>query len=1020
MDATELILIRKRRRNARRTGPAQRLIQIAVPVLAAILALTIAIPAASVLAAGAVYASFTRDLPDPSQIKKAETDFQTTKIYDRKGALLYEIIDPTGGDRQWSSLNSISPYLLCATVAIEDKTFWENQGFDARGIARAFVANLQGGATQGGSGITQQIVKAVILPPEERAGPGRTTAVKIKEVLLASEVTRRYEKRDILEWYLNTNFYGNLAYGIEAASRVYFNKSAKDLTLAEAAMLAPIPQFPKQNPFNNPNEAKRRQDLVLDLMVERTQFGVPGCDVTQKQAAEAKIQPLTYASKTQRFNIQAPHFSVYAKDKAIELLADQLGIGVEAATSLVERGGLKITTTLDLDVDNQIRQFANQRVAALQAEGKDANNASVVVIKQDTGEIVSMVGSLDYFNDNIDGQFNVATGLRQPGSSFKPITYLELLRQGASPATLFWDVRTPFETGGDQPYLPENYDRKYHGPVRLRQALARSYNIPAVDALERAGIGSVIRLSHKLGITDLDRGLGFYGLALTLGGGEVKLLDQTYAYATIANGANMVGAPRPAEQKKFGYRDLDPAAILRVEDSKGKLLYEYRPAVNPNLLGPESEKYTYLLKDIMSDPQARAAAFGFPSVLDLDGPRPAAVKTGTTNDYRDNWTMGFTTDYTVGVWVGNTDNRPMSRGVTGLTGAAPIWKDVMEYLHQGREIRNFPRPDGLVEKAVCQIDGLVPNGVCPSAVELFVPGTEPTEQSTIVQNFPINKETGKLALAGTPPEMVEVKPMYIFPPQAQDWYASMTDEERASMPQAPTDFDTRFGGVVNAGDVAITFPANNGYVSAILTDTLAAPAPVIDPNNPPPPPAPLPPGIVQIRGNAKGGNWVAYKVFFAPGWSPAPEQWQQIGPDQPNQVDNNVLENWNLGGVAPGQYSLKVQRIENDGRITESVIQVTIDNTPPAVELTQPRPGEGFTTPEDEWVDVTARVLDDNSISKVEFFVNGELFATKTVAPFTAKWTIRAGGRVEFHTIAYDGAGNKTESARVSVNIGAK
>jgi len=1028
MDSNHLIRIRQRRRLAKKTGPATRLVQVAVPVFAVVLAVIIAVPATVALAATIVYNSLTADLPDPGQIVKARDDFQTTKIFDRKGGLLYEIIDPTGGDRQWTRLNDISPFLRCATVAIEDKTFYDNQGFDVRGIGRAFVANLQGGATQGGSGITQQLVKKVILKPEEQSGPGRTTQVKIKEVLLSAEITRKYDKNTILEWYLNTNFYGNLAYGIEAASRVYFNKSAKDLTLAEAAMLAPIPQFPKQNPFANSTEARYRQSLVLDLMVERTKFGAPGCTVTQKDAAEARLQPLQYASKTQRFAIKSPHFSVYAKDKAIELLADQRGIGIEAATSLVERGGLRIYTTLDPDIDDKAHEIANQRVAALQADSKDVNNASVVIIKQSTGEILAMVGSLDYFNDSIDGKFNVATGLRQPGSSFKPYTYLELLHQGASPATLFWDVRTTFDSGGDVPYVPENYDRKYHGPVLMRQALARSYNIPAVDALSRAGIGNVIRLSQRLGITDLDRGLGFYGLALTLGGGEVKLLDHTFAFATLANDATMIGAPRPAPQKKFGFRDLDPVAITRVDDSKGQTLYEYKPAVNPNLLGPDSAKYVYMLKSILSDSQARAAAFGYPSVLDLSNGRPAAVKTGTTNDYRDNWTVGFTTDFTVGVWVGNTDNHAMSHGVTGLSGAAPIWHDVMEYLHQGHDIHTFTRPDGLVSVAVCQIDGLRSNGVCPARQELFMPGTEPDQTSTIVQNFPVNKETGKLALPGTPPEQVDTKPMYVFPPQAADWYASLSNDEKAAMPLAPTDFDTRFGGVVSSGDVAITYPPNGGYVSALVTQTSIIPPPTI-PNaltpvpNAPPPPAPvavLPPGYVEIRGNAKNGNFAAYKVSFAPSWSPAPDKWQQIGPDHNNQVDNNVLEDWNLAGLPPGQYSLRVQRIEHDGKLTESIIQTTIDNAPPGVRLAQPRQGQSYVMPDDEWVDVNAGVNDDNTISKVEFYANGTLFATKTVAPFSVKWTITGPGRAEFWAVAYDGAGNQAESGHVTVSIGRK
>ncbi|HEY3342432.1 MAG TPA: transglycosylase domain-containing protein, partial [Anaerolineae bacterium] len=714
------------------------------------------------------------------------------------------------------------------------------------------VNNLQGGQTQGASNIAQQLVKNVITPVEERSGPKRTLTVKIREALLAMEVTRRYDKKLLLEWYLNTNFYGNLAYGIEAASRVYFGKSAKDLTLSEAAMLAPIPQYPKQNPFDNPVPAKDRQSLTLDAMVQASQDGVPDCAVTSQMAADAKRETLKLVTKQERFNIMAPHFSVYAKDRAIELLADHLGISSDAATQMVDRGGLKIYTTLDLNINNEVSRIANEKIAALQAAQKDANNASVVVLKPGTGEILSMVGSLDYFNDAIDGKFNVATGLRQPGSSFKPITYLELLSQGASPATVFWDVRTAFDVGGATPYTPEDYDRTYHGPVRMRQALSRSYNIPAVQALNLAGIGNVLRLAHKMGINDLDQGLQYYGLALTLGGGEVKLLDMTYVYSVIANGGSMIGAPRPASQKRPGYRDLDPVAILRVEDSKGAVLYDYQPAVNPNLLGPDSKQLTYLMTSMLSDPNSRAAAFGYPSVLDLTNNRPAAVKTGTTNDNKDNWTLGFTPDYVVGVWVGNTDNHPMNHTVTGLTGAAPIWHDVMDYLNQGKPNRDFVQPDGLVERAVCQVDGLLPNGVCPAVTELFLPGTVPTQQDTIVQKFPINKETGKIAVAGTPADKIEEKVMYVFPPQAQDWYNALSDAEKARTPQAPTEYDTQYGGVVASGDVAITSPANGGYISPLQIT-----------------------GTVEIRGNAKGGNWTAYKVYFGAGFDVAADKWQQ-------------------------------------------------------------------------------------------------------------------------------------------------
>ncbi len=553
-------------------------------------ALLLAIPVGAVAAAAGTYAYFTRDLPDITKIETTVSkDFQTTKLFDRNGALLYEIIDQSEGDRQWTKLPQVSTMLTCATIALEDKTFWQNQGFDVRGIARSVFANLRG-ERQGASGITQQVVKNVVLPPEERSGPKRTTQVKIKEVLLSTELTRRYSKDQVLEWYVNTNFYGNLAYGIESAARTYFNKSAAELDLAEAAMLAPIPQSPKKNPFTDPIAAKDRQELALDRMVEGTRLGVKGCNITPQMALEAKRQQLRLASKTERFGIKSPHFSVYARDRAVDLLADQRGIGIEAATELVNRGGLKITTALDLTIDEEVRRIANEQIAKLQADKKEANNASVVVIRQGTGEILSMVGSIDFYNRNIDGEYNVATGLRQPGSSFKPITYLELLRQGSTPATFYWDVRKVFDTGTDVPYVPENYDRKYHGPVRLRNALARSYNIPAVESLERAGIGNVIRLAQKLGITDLDRGLQYYGLALTLGGGEVKLLDMTYAYATIANGTSMVGAPRPKDAKNAGFRDLDPVSILRIEDAQGAVLYDFKPAVNPGFDRPREQK----------------------------------------------------------------------------------------------------------------------------------------------------------------------------------------------------------------------------------------------------------------------------------------------------------------------------------------------------------------------------------------------------------------------------------------------
>jgi membrane peptidoglycan carboxypeptidase len=998
--------MRHRRRGKNRNSTGKRSLQLLSGVSVLLIAISILVPVSTAAAANAAYNYFTRDLPDPEQVQTVQDQAQTTTLYDRNGKVLYEVIDPTEGDRKWVGINDIAADLKCATVSIEDKTFYNNQGFDIRGLARAMIATLQGGNIQGGSSITQQIIKNSVIAPEERVRLSLDR--KIKEILLSNEISRKYKKDQVLEWYLNTNFYGNLAYGIEAAAMVYFGKPARNLTLAEAAMLSAIPQFPKQNPIDRPNEAKIRQALVLDQMVEGTQLGVPNCSVSRQQADEAKKESLRIINRTARFNIKAPHFSVYARERATDLLADHLGIGQEAAQQLMNRGGLKIYTTLDLDLDNRIRTIANNQIAQLQ--NKKVNNASVVVIKPETGELLSMLGSLDYYNDGIDGKFNVATALRQPGSSFKPITYLELLRQGASPATLFWDTRTTFPSGGDAFYIPENYDRKYHGPSRMREALSRSYNIPAVDALQRAGIGNVLRTAHKLGITDLDRGLEFYGLALTLGGGEVKLLDLAYVYSVFANGGDMIGVPRPSSQRKPGFRELDPAVILRIEDVKGETLYTYSPAKNPRLLGPKSDQLIYLINSMLSDQNARAEAFG--TNLLLANNRTAAVKTGTTNDNRDNWTMGYTPEYVVGVWVGNTDGTPMDSTLTGVTGAAPIWRDVMNTIHTGRPNVNFTRPGTLKSFGVCAIDGLRPNNACPVITELFIEGTEPKQTSTIVQKFPIRKDNGKIAVPGTPPEMVEEKLMYVFPSQAQDWINEWTDADRQRYLLAPNEYDNAYEGAPTSAEVAITYPINGSYVSTAISNSFVlAPAVPTSVNTQT---VAMSGGAIDIRGSAKGGQWLSYRVTFARGWDAPSNQWQQIGSDSTSQIDNGSLARFDFTGLPSGLYALKLTRFEQDNRTTEAVVQFTLDLNPPTLKLAEPEFEKNA-----EWLDINVDVKDDFAISKVEFFANnGEKpIATKSVAPFSVKWVIPAGynGDAQFWAIAYDAAGNRAESNKVTV-----
>ncbi len=985
--------------------------------------------AGAVGAAAGVYGYVTRDLPNPDEIKQAEENFETTIIYDSSGqTALYEIIDPHAGDRSWVSLDEISPYLICATVALEDKTFYVNPGFDLEGIARAFRDNLQGKAIQGGSSITQQLIKNVIIPEERRVvseeGPELDDYVrKGQEVVLAYDITRRYSKDQILEWYLNTNFYGNLAYGIEAAAQVYFGKHASELTLPESAMLAPIPQSPSVTPLS-PDEktresAKLRQETTLDRIV------IDGCqgvevEITDEEAEAAKDAELRYRKLEQRFDIKVPHFSTYVL-RVLEENNDVYGL----TTDMIYRGGLKVYTTIDLELQRQAECAARVQVALLQGQdpqvaraagGADCvaadylyplrdrdigvdhevSNAAVVVLRPRTGEVLAMVGSLDYWDEAIDGKFNVAAdGLRQPGSSFKPFTYVTLLSNPNYPndptrynlATMFLDVRQGFAQTGRPPYVPENYDREYHGPQRLRLALARSYNIPAVEAMSLAGIDNVIRTAHAMGIETLDRGLDYYGLSLTLGGGEVRLIDMVYAFSVYANGGFMYGVEKAPSRVRSGFRELDPVVIKRIEDRNGTVLWEFAEETleSREVLEP---RLAYLMNDILSDRVSRCAAFGCPNALELNTEagevRPAAAKTGTTNNYVDGWTVGYTPQIAVGVWVGNSDSSWM-KNTPGSKGAAPIWHAVMSYILRDAPVVGFARPEGFIEMAVCDKSGLLPTPHCPTVNELFIPGTEPTQRDNVYKLIAINKETGKLATVYTPPELVEEKVFEIYPPEAQEWVIS------AEVEQPPTEWDT-IGPSPTAGDVAITVPATYSYI-----------------NKP-----------TVVEGNAKGGEFERYTLAFGKGLNPT--AWTQIGGDHYNQVDNGPLEFWDITGLEDGLYSLQLTAIDRNQGFRQSTIQVTLDTVSPTLELNYPENNATYIYGDDEWVTINADVVDNLSMDRVEFFVNDEAepFAVRRVAPFNVRWTVASPGRFTFYVIAYDAAGNQVKSDSVAVTVSRK
>lgn len=956
-----------------------------------------------------VYDYFTSNLPDFSEIERlgqdTEATFETTKIYawgddpDGDGlrdlVLIYEVIDPLGGDREWLSLDEIPKGIADATVAIEDKTFWTNRGYDLEGIGRAFYEYiLEGGQIQGGSSITQQLVKNTLIE-EERRVVGEDVDYddyrrKAEELLLAHRVSQVYSKEQILEWYLNTNFYGNLAYGIEAAARVYFDKPASQLNLAESAMLAAIPQSPSINPIDNFDQAKARKELVLEAMFRERMIDL-------ESLTAAKFTPVEVSTGIEeRFDIIAPHFALYARKQLEEMFGpDQ-----------VLRGGLRVYTTLDLTMQDQAECLARTHVARLSGEadfGKSdaeiaacpalqylqplraadvgvdhqVNNASLVAVDPDTAEIKAMVGSLDYWDESIDGSFNVAAnGLRQPGSAFKPFTYLTALSQGYTAASMVLDVETDIGTDyNNVAYVPQNYDRQFHGPMRLRQALGSSYNVPAVEVMSWVGVDKVIRAAHSLGITSLDEGPKKYGLPLTLGGGEVKLIDMVYAFSVLDNMGVMRGQPVPESEHRLGFRSLDPVAILRVEDKNGEIIYEYNQPQQREILTPQ---LAFLMNDMLSDRNARCPAFGCPNALELPDNRPAAVKTGTTNDFLDAWTVGFTPQLVTGVWIGNTDNSPMEN-VPGSKGAAPIWQAYMSWAMQNAPIESWEQPPGISRQSVCEISGLVPTDKCPSVIEFFIDGTEPRVYDNMYQEFQVNRETGRLATLATPPEFVESKIYLIYPDRAADWV------RENEIDQPPSEYDTIRTPGNSEGDIAIMVPEPFQF----LNDT------------------------IEIVGNARGGNFSNYRLAYFEGLTPS--DIHVIAEGITEQRENAPLGTWEVRDLN-GLYTLLLTVIRSDGTYEEFSVPVTIDNTPPSVEIIFPLEDQTIFTSE-EWVIVQARVTDDISIDQVEFYVDGAgvPFAISTVPPFTEKWTIPGPGCHNFRVLARDAATNETVSSPVRV-----
>ncbi|MBP9817507.1 transglycosylase domain-containing protein [Candidatus Shapirobacteria bacterium] len=648
-----------------------------------------------------VLAVMLKDIPNPKKLVLDEYP-ESSQLYDRNGKLLFEFY----GDKRRikTSIDKLPDSLVEATISIEDANFYNHNGFDWRGILRGLYRTIVEKRLQGGSTLTQQLVKNGLLTQE------RTVTRKIKEAVLTVITELMYSKKEILEMYFNQTPYGGTIWGVGAAARGIFNKNVADLDLAESALIAGLPGSPtRYNPFYHADLAKQRQGQVLSRMLD---LGY----ISKEEHDKAEAEQLNYyVSKN---NIVAPHFVFYVKEKLVEKYGEKL----------VNEGGLKITTSLD----SEMQQFAELAIASETGKLKKYNvtNGAALIVEPKTGQILSMVGSKDYWANDIDGKFNVTTANRQPGSSIKPLNYAVAIETGKiTAASIFDDRPTCFKVENQKPYCPTNYGGAYHGIQTTRNSLANSLNIPAVKVLKLNGLETFVASASAMGLSTLDNASD-YGLSLTLGGGEVTMENMVEAYGVLAN----MGTKQKLE------------SILKVEDRKGKVIDEYQSIPGERVISKEA---SFIVGNILSDDGARSMVFGAGSLLNIKKHPEVSVKTGTTNDLRDNWTIGYTSDFVTAVWVGNNDNSKMSGVVSGTTGAAPIWNKVMTYLLRDKQVKKPALPQDVISLSVCNLTGqLPPDSGCDSHNEYFIKEYLPTKRVDINQNILIDKDTGRIVVEG--------------------------------------------------------------------------------------------------------------------------------------------------------------------------------------------------------------------------------------------------------------------------------
>lgn len=916
-----------------------------------------------------IYAALILNLPSPDILPALleppdGTLLNPTRLYDRTGQhVILTLQNPAAENRQYLPLDNtqsqnIPTSLANATIAIAEPNFWNDPGFSFAGFQQGSHPTL-----------AQRLIAALLLQDE---APGLQRS--LRERLLAWQITQRFGREKVLEWYLNSAYYGRLAYGVDAAARLYFGKSASELDLSESALLAAIAEAPALNPLDAPQVSSERKNQVLQAMLLH---GFINAD----EFRQANQEYIKISTKVESAISLAPAFT--------HLVLKQLD--TLFGSDRVARGGLNIITTLNYDLQlqtacataSQLSRLEGSRSSEISASNGSSCQAArllptftienqisptkiaanVIVQEPTNGQVLAMVGN------PISGLDSTPLQGHPPGSVITPFIYLTAFTRGFNPASLMWDIPASV---ADSLVNIGNPDGRFHGPVRLRNAIANDYLVPAAQLLVQLGPQNVWRTAQQLGIVSLEKLDENEQERLPFEGGDVSLLEVSQAYGVFANQGILAGQESPTPPPTGESTPLIPNTVLHVEDNHGEVWLDCQfQQVNCKIQSRPiiSSQLAYLITNVLSDETARWASLGHPNPLEIG--QPAAAKIGQTIDGSDTWTVGYTPNLVAAVWIG--DNSPDQRPPIPFNVAAGLWHAVIQYASRDKPADNWDEPAGIATLKVCDPSGMLPTPDCPVVVdEVFQNGSEPTQGDTLFRTFQINRETGKLGTIFTPPELIEERIYMVVPPEAYAW------ARQAGLPTAPDSYDVVDITNSSSADASIDAPTMFSSVR----------------------------GKVAVAGTARGDDFDFYRLQVGQGLNP--QSWLQIGTDISSPVEGGLLAGWDTTGLS-GLYTLQLMVVKSDKSVETASTQVTVDNQLPTLSIRYPENEQRFKYPLDSTITLQADVADDLDLAAVKFYLDDQLVSTLSAPPFAVPWSTRL-GRHTLRLQALDRAGNLAES----------